>query len=309
MPGAGAPRALIRAAARRLAGRLGYHVGRRRHFDLVERRFYSPVPDFEALPDDLFDRESELAGIHLDAAEHMAFAESRLAPYVRELDEHPQGFPLANDYYAAGDAHLAYAMVRHLRPGRVLELGSGYSTLVMALACQANAHEGAQSTYTAYDPYPTPLLAHPPAGLTAYRALPAQEVPLDEFTALETGDVLFVDTSHTVKLGGDVNHVVLDVLPRLAPGVHVHFHDIWLPFEYHPELVRNQRLFWAEQYLLQAFLAMNGGYEIVLAAHAARVRQPDRFRALLPSWAPDTYPTSFWIRRRGGHTPSAGTRI
>lgn len=90
------------------AGRLGYHVGRRRHFDLVERRFYSPVPDFEALPENLFDRESELAGIHLDAAEHMAFAESRLAPYVRELDEHPQGFPLANDYYAAGDAHLAY---------------------------------------------------------------------------------------------------------------------------------------------------------------------------------------------------------
>ena len=77
--------------------------------------------------------------------------------------------------------------------------------------------------------------------------------------------------------------------------MHVHFHDIWLPFEYHPELVRNQRLFWAEQYLLQAFLSMNQGYEVVLAAHAARRLEPDRFRALLPGWNPDTYPTSFWI--------------
>ncbi|MEJ7750867.1 MAG: class I SAM-dependent methyltransferase [Thermoleophilaceae bacterium] len=266
----------------------------------MERRFYSPVPDLEALPDDVFDRESELTGIHLGTAAHLAFAESHLAPYVRELDDHPRGFPFANDYYAAGDAHLTYAMVRHLRPARVLELGSGYSTLVMAMACESNAAEGAKSTYTAYDPYPTPLLADPPAGLTAYHSLPAQEVPLGEFTALGAGDVLFVDTSHTVKLGGDVNRVVLDVLPRLAAGVHVHFHDIWLPFEYHPELVRNLRLFWAEQYLLQAFLAMNHGYEVVLATHAARMREPDRFRALLPAWSPDLYPTSFWIRRCRG---------
>jgi hypothetical protein len=266
----------------------------------VERRFYSPVPDLEALPDDVFDRESELTGIHLGTAAHLAFAESHLAPYVRELDDHPRGFPFANDYYAAGDAHLTYAMVRHLRPAHVLELGSGYSTLVMAMACESNAAEGAKSTYTAYDPYPTPLLADPPVGLTAYHFLPAQEVPSGEFTALGAGDVLFVDTSHTVKLGGDVNRVVLDVLPRLAAGVHVHFHDIWLPFEYHPELVRNLRLFWAEQYLLQAFLAMNHSYEVVLATHAARMREPDRFRALLPAWSPDLYPTSFWIRRCGG---------
>ena len=283
-----------------MAGRLGVHVGRRHYFDLVERRFYSPVPDLDALPDDIFDRESELAGIHVDTAAQMAFAESRLAPYVRELDEHPGGFPFANDFYAAGDAHLAYAMVRHLRPARLLELGSGYSTLAMAMACEANSREGARVDYTAYDPYPTPLLADPPAGLTAYHPLPAQEVPLDVFATLAAGDVLFVDTSHTVKLGGDVNRVVLDVLPRLAPGVHVHFHDIWLPYEYHPELIRGQRLFWAEQYLLQAFLAMNHGYEVVLATHAARMRQPDRFRALLPGWSAGTYPTSFWIRRTPG---------
>ncbi len=263
----------------------------------MERRFYSPVPDLETLPGDVFSRESGLAGIHLDTAAHMAFAEGSLAPYVRELDERPRGFPFANEFYATGDAHLAYAMVRHLRPAQVLELGSGYSTLVMAMACESNAAEGARATYTAYDPYPTRLLDDPPAGLTAYHALPAQEVPLAEFAALGTGDVLFVDTSHTVKLGGDVNRVVLDVLPRLAPGVHVHFHDIWLPFEYHPELVRNLRLFWAEQYLLQAFLAMNRGYEVVLATHAARMREPDRFRALIPRWTPDLYPTSFWVCR------------
>ncbi len=110
--------------------------------------------------------------------------------------------------------------------------------------------------------------------------------------------MLFVDTSHTVKLDGDVNRVILEVLPRLAPGAYAHFHDIWLPFEYHRELVVNQQMFWAEQYLLQAFLAMNPSYEIVLAAQAACARQPRRFAALVPAWTPDLYPSSFWIRRR-----------
>lgn len=292
-------RALI-GALRRVAAGLGLHVARRRHFDLVERRPESPVPDFEALPPAVFERVSPLLGLTLDSAAHMAFAEQALAPFVRELDEDPAGYDFRNPFYAAGDAHLAYAMVRHLRPRRLVELGSGHSTRVMALACQRNAADGDRPRYAAFDPNPSALFAHGrPAGLTTLRSIAAQEVPEEEFAELGAGDVLFVDTSHTVKLGGDVNRVILDVLPRLATGVHVHFHDIWLPFEYHPELVKGQRLFWAEQYLLQAFLAMNTGYEVVLATRAACVREPERCRALIPRWTSDLYPTSFWIRRTG----------
>ncbi len=288
---------MIRGALRAAAGRLGLHVGRREYFDLVERRFYSPIPDLDELPADIFERESALAGMALDSHAHLDFAERHLGGYIAELEKDPGAIPLDNDFYAFGDAHLAYAMVRHLRPRRLIELGSGYSTLALGLACERNAAEGVRARYLAFDPHPPELLAAGAPGVTERHAMPAQEVPLAELTALGRDDVLFVDTSHTVKLGGDVNRVVLDVLPRLAPGVHVHFHDVWLPFEYHPGLVRGQRLFWSEQYLLQAFLCMNPGYEIVFATRAASVRDPDRFRALVPSWTDAFFATSFWIRR------------
>lgn len=256
------------------------------------------MPDLEALPADVFERESSLAGLGLDDRAHLDFAERELAGYIRELDADPDGFPFVNGYYDSGDAHLAYALMRHLRPGRLMELGSGYSTRILGLACDRNAAEDAPAHYLAFDPYPPDWLAGGVRGLSALHVEPVQALALDRFTELGSGDVLFVDTSHTVKLGGDVNRVILDVLPRLAPGVFVHFHDIWLPFEYHPELVATMRMYWAEQYLLQAFLALNSDYEIVFATRAACVRQPGRFGALVPAWRPELFPSSFWIRRR-----------
>src|SRR5207247_5820903 len=82
---------------------------------------------------------------------------------------------------------------------------------------------------------------------------------------LQSGDVLFIDSSHTVKIGGDVNYLFLEVLPRLKPGVIVHVHDIFLPFEYPREWVRDDFRFWAEQYLLQAFLTFNSEFQVLMA--------------------------------------------
>jgi hypothetical protein len=196
--------------------------------------------------------------------------------------------------YEAGDAELLYAMVRRHRPARIIELGSGFTTLVAAEACERNARDDAACRYEVHDPYPRDLVPEDKAIVHEQRA---QDVPLADFDALGEGDMLIVDTTHVVKLGGDVNRVVLEVLPRLAPGVLVHFHDVWLPWEYHPGLVAELG-FWNEQYLLQAYLAENPNWRIVLATQALLRERRDDLEAAVPSLAGSpAQPTSFWIRR------------
>jgi predicted O-methyltransferase YrrM len=260
-------------------------IRRRRAEPRVRTDFYSPIPDLEALPADVYDRRSELAGIAFDSAAQIAWAERELAPRIAAFQA-PEGFRLDNSYYESVDAEVCDAMIRHLQPARVVELGSGWSTLLLRAA--------APGRVTTYDPYPG---AHLAVGGTI-EPLAAQDVPLRVFEELQAGDVLFVDTSHTVKIGGDVNRIVLDVLPRLASGVVVHFHDIWLPYEYHRTLVETMGMYWAEQYLLQAFLIGNDGWEVLFAAQAIAHEHPDRLRALVPSYTGESYPSAFWMRRR-----------
>jgi hypothetical protein len=126
----------------------------------------------------------------------------------------------------------------------------------------------------------------------------ATDIALEEFAALDAGDVLFVDTTHTVKTGGDVNYLVLEALPALSPGVLVHFHDIFLPWEY-PRLWLEKELYWAEQYLLQAFLAFNPRFEVLFAAHHLSRAAPDRLARTVPSFRPGKWPGAFWLRVTG----------
>ena len=206
--------------------------------------------------------------------------------------------PPENPSYPAVDSAVLHAIVRGTKPRRIVELGSGHSTLVTAEACLANEREGAPVDYRAYDPFPS-VVAPGPAGSERARACTrAEELPLALFEELAEDDLLVVDTTHTVKTGGDVNHIVLDVLPRLRPGVLVHFHDIFLPWEYPRVWAEDYGLYWAEQYLLQAFLSMNEGFEVVCALYALSREEPERLRELVPAWREGTVPGAFWIRRR-----------
>jgi len=266
---------------------------------VLDGSFYDPVPDLDVLGNAVFDRVSALPGIELDPAAQLAFAQAELARFTTEFGPGPPRWHERNSYYETGDAEIAYAMVRHLRPARVVELGSGFSTMVLAHALERNRAEGTPARLAAFNPYPPQSLAGGVEGLDLHAPVAAQDVPEQEFAALAAGDVLFVDTSHTVKLGGDVNRIVLEVLPELAANVVVHFHDIWLPYEYHPTLVREMRMYWNEQYLLQAFLSMNPGYEVLFATRAVAAGHPDAFRRLVPGFDErELYPSSFWIRRR-----------
>jgi hypothetical protein len=277
---------------RRAASALGLQV--------VLKTFYSPIPALEEITPGTFERVSPLAGIGFDLDAQLRWVGDELAAPMKEFRPVHAGND-ASRQYAAGtasypqlDATVLYGMVRRLRPRRVIELGSGASTLVLSEASRANARDGAPLQLDVFDPFPSVPDDLP--GLGSLRRARAQDVPLEVLQDLRDGDVLFVDTTHTVKLGSDVNFIVLDVLPTLARGVVVHFHDIFLPHEYPRRWLEDYALYWNEQYLVQAFLAENDKWEILCAISALARRRGDELAALLP---PDTprHGAALWLRR------------
>jgi hypothetical protein len=128
-------------------------------------------------------------------------------------------------------------------------------------------------------------------------------VELDFFSKLESGDILFIDSSHSVKIGGDVNYLFLEVLPRLKPGVIVHVHDIRFPLDYDRQWVLGEFRFWAEQYLLQAFLSFNSEFEVLMGNSYLAHYYMEDFKAIFtnsPWWGGG----SFWMRRKPNILPS-----
>jgi hypothetical protein len=287
----------------RLAESLGYH--------LVKCTVYCPIPRVPPPASAVWTRASDLVGITLDIPAQIAFLESTLAPYLGEFRPplEPTGrdgtFHLLNGYYQVGDAEVLWAMIRHAKPRRLIEVGAGYSTLVSAAACQANIAEGHPAEFVSIDPAPRARLDPSPSGLTRIERRSVTSVPMERFQELERGDILFVDSSHVIRLGSDVNFLVLEVLPRLAPGVLVHLHDVFLPHEY-PRSWLDQGTYPTEQYLVQAYLVDNPTYEILFAASAVDRFAGDRFAAAVPSLRirgslpPGTTvgPSALWLRRR-----------
>jgi acetyltransferase-like isoleucine patch superfamily enzyme len=282
-----------------------YDVLPKGQFDIVRRDFYSPVPHLDTLPQDIFERQSALGGIELNVASAMELVDTDLMPFIREMDfplegpRPPGEFFLNNGNYESVDSELLYATVRARKPGRVIELGSGYTTLLIGAACRRNADDGVPTEHLAYDPFPREeIFGTTPPPPTHFSPTSATEVPLEAFEDLDAGDILFVDTTHTVKLGSDVNFIVLDVLPVLKPGVIVHFHDIFLPWEYPRPWFEVMQYHWAEQYLLQAFLAFNDAYDVLLPAQALAREFPERLAASIPSFEPGMRPGAMWLTRR-----------
>lgn len=265
-------------------------------FDLTRRHFYSPIPP--ALPDDVFSRRSDLRGLHFDLDEQMAWVQEMVGATADEFQPPilvgDYVFEYANTSFGHGDADVLYGVIRSRKPRRIVELGSGNSSVVIRLALEMNAREGAPFEYVVYDPFPNDHLANTPMALDV-RPVPAEHVPDDVFTSLGEGDILFVDTTHTVRVGGDVVRIVLDHFPLVAPGVLIHVHDIPMPYEYSRGLIEDG-YYWAEQYLLQAFLAFNGSFRARAGLRALARERRQEFADVVPSIVSGN-PGSFWLER------------
>lgn len=263
-------------ALRRLARRFGYH--------LLRATYYSPVADTGRLPAETWTEPSPMPGISLDLDAQLRW----VAGHVTALPP-VAGFDPDNQFYGVLDAAVLHAMIRHERPAQVLEIGAGHSTLVIADAL------GPEARHRVVDPNPSPVLA-PLEGRIELRRSGATDVAIEEFAALEPGDVLFIDTSHAVRPGGDVVYLLLEALPALRPGVLVHVHDVYRPYEYPRALADDWGLHWQEHHLLQALLAFSDRFEVVLAVHALWRTHAAELEALVPGAGRGAVPSGFWLR-------------
>lgn len=248
---------------------------------------------------------SQLVGIDVDLEAQVALARRWAASYGPEYGtfpadrspHQPNRYHWRNGSLSAADAYVLYSTIRDLRPARVLEVGAGYSTLVTAEAMSANAADGSPGRFVAMDPYPRRFLRSAVPGLDDMLGVTAQDAPLSLFTELGDGDVLFIDSSHVLKTGSDVQRLFCEVLPRLQPGVTVHVHDIFLPFEYPRSWIEDDLRLLNEQYLLQAFLTGNRDWKVVWAGTLMHAARPDVLAEAFPGHQAHEAPSSFWIRR------------
>jgi hypothetical protein len=298
----GAKRSMIRA------GRWLYYrtfpVAQAAGIHIVPNHFYGPVPDTRDLTDDLWAKPSEAVGIDMQPERQLALLES-ISAYKDEYDAFPahstgvaHQYHYVNGKFGPIDGGMYYGLLRHIKPKRILEVGSGYSTMLAAQALAANEREsGGTTRMDVIDPFPHAAVAAGFPGISRVIPKLVQDVPMSEFTSLEAGDILFIDTSHVIRTGGDVQFEFLEVLPRLQKGVVVHIHDIYLPAEYPREWVLDGLTFWSEQYILQAFLAFNSDFEVTLGGQYLHLYHLDALRRTFRLYDGDPMIGSFWITR------------
>lgn len=286
-----------------------YQIFYRQGFHLLRRHYYLPIPEAEDVGEDFWTRESAMIGVEMNDAGALELL-NRLPAYMAEFRARfaltgtveAAKFYLLNGSFMAIDAHMYYSLIRHFKPRRVVEIGSGFSTLLAGAACVQNGHDDGLTPYLlAIEPYPARHLREGFPGLSELLEQKVQEVDLDVFTSLEANDILFIDSTHALRAGGDVQLEFCEILPRLAPGVLVHVHDISLPRAY-PRVYLDHHLYWNEQYLLQAFLAFNQRFEVMWPGNYMLLRHPERVHEYFPEYEamraayPSSEPTSFWMR-------------
>lgn len=259
--------------------------------------FYSPIPSL----DDLSSQppaasDDDPPGIDLRPDAQLALARE-LALYAREAPFGPEPteglrYHLANPFFYEADGLVYHCLLRHWRPRRVVEVGSGYSSAV--LLDTRDRDPGIAAEVTCIDPYPERLrtLLRPGDDVQVLAA-PVQEVDPAVFDALEPGDLLFIDSSHVSKAGSDVNRLLLEVLPRLPAGVHVHIHDIFFPFEYPPEFLFGG-MAWNEAYLVRALLVGSSAFAVTWWNSYLAARHLAEVEAVLPGWRPGSC-SSLWL--------------
>jgi hypothetical protein len=274
------------------AGYLGWPPG----------HFYSAIPDLF----DIWQREDavfpsprpELPGIQLQV-------ESQLE-LLRQLEKFQAGltFPAKkqpglryysdNPNFTQGDGAVLYCMLQFLAPKHVIEIGSGFSSCLVLDINESVFQGGIACSFI--EPHAELLLdlVKPEDQFALYRQ-PVQSVDLDLFTQLGPGDILLVDSSHVSKVGSDVNHIFFEILPRLRPGVYVHFHDAWYDFQYPKKWIYEGRV-WNEAYLLRAFLQYNNSFSIeFFSAYLGKFHQA-ALGSALPLTREDPG-TSLWLRK------------
>lgn len=221
--------------------------------------------------------------------DEIARSETRFAEFAANRPD-DSSFSLVNDYYTTPDAEVLYAMVALNRPSRIIEVGSGNSTKLFR---HAITDRELTTRLISIDPDPRCEIAKYSDQVIRQRLEEITDPTL--FSSLEPNDILFIDSSHEIKIGNDVVRLLLNVLPVLRSGVLIHLHDIFLPWDYPQRWIVDYRWNWTEQYLVQALLAENPKYEVLWPAYYLQRTMPG-FVARFKQWR-SIDASSLWLRR------------
>jgi hypothetical protein len=288
-----------------LLERLGYHV--------LPRHFYSPVADRRWLDQnrDLWQRPISLPGLEWDLEAQLGWLRETCSEHLEEVE----GFPFLSELTEGGapfgygliEGQVLHCVVRKLAPRLVVEVGSGTSTMLIAEAARRNRSEGRGETrIVTIDPYPPARLKELPE--VESLAMPAQAVPDQVFEELRAGDLLFIDSTHSLKAGSELPRLYLELLPSLPAGVTVQIHDVFLPYTNSPGILHADLWDWQETVLVAALLTGNPRLRVLCCQSALHDGAPERLGEILPDYMPlpmsaglDTggsghYPSSLWLQ-------------
>lgn len=307
----------MKARGLKTLAKSGWH----RSFALLQRvgvnvlpeHFYSCVPDLGDLGRRAdWRRPRSMYGIdHRSIDDQVALLGEWISPhsdYLRGHDVHQEAIQGggADGGYGEIEADVLFGFVASRRPHRVMQIGCGVSTAVMLAAA---AKGGYRPEIVCIEPYPSAYLREAEGkGLLRLMAEPAQTVDFNTIADLGEGDLLFVDSTHAVKPGSEVNYLIHEVLPRLGPGVWVHFHDIYFPYDYARDTLGGDLFFPQESSLLYAFLSGNARYRVEVSLSMVHYAAPDGLKRLIPGYQPNDqtdglggangkhFPSSAWLR-------------
>lgn len=283
---------VIRRPARDVAKRgirWGFELGQRAGVDVLPRHFYSQIPNVSDLR-----RRTDWRGPRTMVGVDGADIDTQ-AQFVRDtcpadiVAASNETWDRANSVNGAVgfgpiEAQFLVCFAAAHKPGRVVQVGAGVSTAVLL---EAKARYGTGTEIVCVDPVPTDYLrAEAARGTVELLAQPAQTVPLEVLTDLQAGDMLFVDATHGVRPDSEANRIILEVLPRLAPDVWVHYHDVIWPFDYNTTLLTEDFFFWNETVLLHAFVTGNSHITIKASLSMLHHSRPDAISDVFPSFDP-----------------------
>jgi predicted O-methyltransferase YrrM len=279
---------------------------------VLPNHYYAPVADVHELRRrrEAWAKPSAMIGVDMDVASQAAELVRIVKPYEPEYrgnapykEGTSKGFGPGFGYI---EAQCLHGIVRSLKPRRICEVGSGVSTYCMLRALGCNESDGQLARLTCIEPNPSKFLRSMQREGLELIDQPVQALDADIFRELEAGDLLFIDTSHAIKPGGDVIYLYLEVLPRLRPGVIVHIHDIYFPYLYQRDLLQLRSLFqWCETALLQALLVNNSRLKILFCLSLVHYKAPEVLSSVFPEYASQPAEDGLCTSTAKGHFPSS----
>ncbi len=277
-----------------LQDRLRFHVQPYRYDSAIPTRFDL---DLERLK-----KPRHLHGLKF-APEAFRPLLDELFPYAAEIQAFPleenreREFWFRNGSYEDFDAVLLYCMVRHLRPRRIIEAGCGFSSRLISLAARKNREEGHPVECTFIEPYPTDrVLRDKLAGPIVEKKI--EDVPLEVFQKLQPGDFFCIDTSHVVKAQNDCCYEYLEIVPVLRPGVILHIHDIFTPYDYPEDWLLQKFFAYNEQYLLECLLVNSRDFEVMLPVFYLWKEHWPVLARFFPGRPETMRPGAFWMKKK-----------